>query len=78
MYCDSCHQFCRKLRRKVTVVARAMAEMVSCRSLPADTPVQSQHHTFGVCGGRSGTGTGVSSEPFGFPVIVIPAVLPSD
>jgi len=54
-----------------------MAEVVRCRSLPADTLVQSQHHPFGVCGGRSGTGTGVSSEPFGFPVIIIPAVLRS-
>lgn len=78
MYCDYCYQFCRRLQRKVTVVARAMAEVVSCRSLPADTPPQSQHHPFGVRGGRNDTGTGVSSEPFGFPVIIITAVLRSD
>lgn len=49
MYCDSCHQFCCSLRRKVTVVAPAMATVVSCRSLPADTPVQS-HLEFVVAG----------------------------
>jgi hypothetical protein len=32
MHCDACNQCCRKLRRKITSVARAMAQVVSCRS----------------------------------------------
>jgi len=46
-----------------------MAQEVSRRSLTDKTFVQSQDRSFGICGGKDGTGT-VFSEYIGFPLSV--------
>jgi hypothetical protein len=52
---------------KKTLGGRAMAQVVSRQPLTTEAWV----HPCGICGGQSGTGTGFSSEFFGFPLSVI-------
>ena len=44
----------------------AMAQADSCWPLTAETQVQSQARTYGICGEQSGTGTGCTFEYFCF------------
>jgi hypothetical protein len=46
---------------------RAIAQVVSRRSLTAEARVRAPVNPCGVCGGQSGTGTGFSPSSSGFP-----------
>jgi hypothetical protein len=48
-----------------------MAQVVSHRPLTAEARVRARVSPCGICGGQSGTGTGFSSEFFGFSSVSI-------
>jgi hypothetical protein len=54
---------------------RSMAQEVSRRPLTSEARVRSQFSLCGICGGQSGTGTGLSSSTSLFSVSIIPPSL---
>jgi hypothetical protein len=61
--------------KTTSAVGRAMAQAVSRRPLTAEARVRSRVSPCGVCGGQSGTGTGLSPTCRFPPVNFIPLVL---
>jgi hypothetical protein len=57
------------------IIGRAMTQVVSRRTLTAETRVRSRVSPCGICGGQSGTGTGFSLSTSVYPVNFIPPVL---
>jgi hypothetical protein len=57
------------------MLGRAMAEVVSRRSLTVEARVRSRAGPRGICGGQSCTGTGFSPSTSVSPVKFIPPVL---
>jgi hypothetical protein len=57
-------------RSELKNAGRAMAQAVSRRPLTAEVRFRSRVSPCGICVGRCGTGTGFSSEYFGFPLSI--------
>jgi hypothetical protein len=53
-----------------------MAQVVSCRPLTMEAQVRAQVNPCGICGGQSGTGTGISlsSSVFPYKYIIPPSL----
>jgi hypothetical protein len=51
-------------------LGRAMAQVVSSRSLTVESRVRARVSPCGICGGQGGTGTGLSPSFFGFPLSI--------
>jgi hypothetical protein len=50
-----------------SILGRAMAQVVSHRPLTAEARVRARVNSCGICGGQSGTGTGLSPSSSVFP-----------